>query len=226
MHLGSHTSKSYDDQLDQLMAYIQQMGTEVKELVLLAKASLRDRNPKRVEEALVRDAHINALDHRLEQAATTILALQQPMAIDLRFVTSAIKSAGTLERAGDLAKNTVKRSVKINEDIPEPLLIIMEQMADHVVEMMNGAMEAVSVRDTGIATRVWKQDDAVDDLYHDFFTQIQQLMTQHPERIPAGTHLIFMAKNFERIADYATNLAKTVYYVANGVPADKSVLKS
>jgi len=225
MNLGHHTLTSYDKQLQHLMQLIQDMGGEVKKMVLASKASFRSRDQARVVDAKAADKHINELDRQIEEEATIVLALQNPKAIDLRFVTSVLKITGMMEHAGDLAKNTVKRSIKMGDFAPEAVIVKLERMTDVIVEMMDGALEAFENKDPKKATEVWKRDQEIDDLYHEIFAMMQQQMVATPENVVACTHVVFAAKNLERVADYTTNLAKTVYYVISGKRADKALLK-
>jgi phosphate transport system protein len=144
----------------------------------------------------------------------------------LRFVISVLKITGMLERAGDLAKNTVKRSVKMGEFAPEPVIVKLERMADAVAEMLGSALSAFEQKDVNKAIDVWRRDEEVDDLYREIFALMQNDMEKNPANVPACTHVVFAAKNLERLADYTTNLAKLVYYVVSGKRADKSVLKN
>jgi phosphate transport system protein len=156
-----------------------------------------------------------------------VLALQNPMAVDLRFVTSALRIAGELERAGDLTKNIAKRSLKMEKyRIPEKVVTALRQIAGLVTGMLGDALSAIEARNPEIAVRVWSQDDAVDDLYHEILDTMQAEMTKDPKDILSCTHVVFAAKNFERIADYATSLAKTVYYVTSGEPPNKEALRA
>ncbi len=225
MNLRQHTLHSYDKQLQQLLQLILDMGGEVRKMVISAKQSFRSRDESRAQDAKAADKFINELDLKIEEEATVVLALQNPLAIDLRFVTSVLKITGMLERAGDLAKNTVKRSVKMGDIAPEPVIEKLEQMADIIVQMLDGALEAFEHKDTQKATEVWKRDQEIDDLYHEVLIAMQQQMTAMPEKTIAFTHVVFAAKNLERLADYTTNLAKTVYYVTSGKRADKAILK-
>ncbi len=226
MTLGHHTLRSYDKQLQHLLQLILDMGGEVRKSVLAAKESFRSRDESRAADAKAADKLINELDQQIEDEATIVLALQNPLAIDLRFVTSILKITGMLERAGDLAKNTVKRSVKMGTFAPEPIIAKLELMADIIVEMLDAALESFAQKDTQKATEVWKRDQEIDDLYHEIFTLMQQDMVANPANAMACTHVVFAAKNLERLADYTTNLAKTVYYVTSGKRADKAYLKS
>jgi phosphate transport system protein len=223
--LSQHTLRSYDKQLQHLMELILDMGGEVRKMVLAAKASFRSRDANRVAEAKAADKLINELDVQVEEEATIVLALQNPLAIDLRFVTSVLKITGMLERAGDLAKNTVKRSVKMGTFAPEPVIVKLETMADVILEMLDEALDAFSKKDMQKATEVWKRDEDIDNFYHEIFTDMQRDMSENPANVAVCTHVVFAAKNLERLADYITNLAKTVYYVASGRRADKTILK-
>ena len=224
--MNNHTNSSYDKQLGLLTDDILAMGELVKELIIIAKNSLIERNADLVAEARAKDKEINALDTKIEHQVAVVLALRNPMAVDLRYVTSALKIAGALERAGDLAKNTAKRSVKLADYMPAEATDKLERMVEIVLSMLDEALSAVARRDSKKATEVWQRDDEVDDLYHELIAGMQQEMLAHPEHILAYTHFVFAAKNFERIADYATNLAKTVHYVTSGRPADKNTMKS
>lgn len=225
MTLGHHTLRSYDAQLSHLLSLILEMGREVKELVLAAKQSFREREESRVADAKAADKHINELDERIEEEATVVLALQNPMAIDLRFVISIIKITGMLEHAGDLAKNTVKRSVRMGSFAPEAAIRKLEQMADIIVEMLDGSLIAFAEKDTQKAAIVWKRDKEIDTLYRELTDMMQKEMAAAAENVMPCTHVVFAAKNLERLADYTTNLAKTVYYVTAGKRPDKATLK-
>lgn len=225
MTLGQHTVRSYDKQLQHLSRLILNMGGEVRNMILAAKQSFRSRHESQITDAKAADKLINELDHQIEEDATIVLALQNPLAIDLRFVTSVLKITGMLERAGDLAKNTIKRSVKMGSSAPEAAVQKLEKMADITVQMLDDALEAFDKKDGQKAIDVWKRDEEIDELYHQIFHDMQKEMEVLPDNVTPYTHVVFAAKNLERIADYTTNLAKTVYYVASGKRADKTLLK-
>jgi len=225
MNLSQHTVRSYDEQLRHLLQLILDMGGEVRKMVLAARESFRNRDEERVLDAKAADRIINDLDQQVEDSATVVLALQNPMAIDLRFVTSVLKITGMLERSGDLAKNAIKRSVKMSPKTSEDVVKKLETMADIIIEMLDTALAAFAEKDTFKAMAVWKRDDEIDNLYHEIFTLTQKSMIKDPMSAESATHVIFAAKNLERLADYTTNLAKTVYYVASGKRVDKAYLK-
>ena len=226
MTLSQHTLKSYDAQLEQLLRLILDMGTQVRGMIGSARQSFRNRDESQVASAKAADKHINDIDQKIDEAATLVLALQNPMAIDLRFVVAVLKITTMLERMGDLAKNTIKRSVKMGEFAPEPIVLKLEQMADVADGMLADALQAFADKDTALAARVWQRDEAIDALYKEIFALMQQNMVAAPAHAEAYTHVVFAAKNLERLADYTTNLAKTVYYIAAGKRPDKAVLKS
>ena len=225
MNLSQHTLRSYDAQLQNLLQLVLDMGGEVKKQIVAARESFRSRDESRVTEAKAADKHINELERLIEEEATVVLALQNPLAIDLRFVTSVLKISGMLERCGDYAKNTVKRSIRMGASAPEPVIRKLEQMADVVVEMLDAALEAFQQKDTEKATEVWKRDEEVDNLYREIADIMQKATSASPDNATAFIHVVFAAKNLERLADYTTALAKTVYYVTSGRRADKSFLK-
>lgn len=220
-----HTLRSYDEQLKHLLQLILDMGGEVRKMALASKAAFRSREESRAADAKAADKLINELDQKVEEEATIVLALHSPLAIDLRFVTSVLKITGMLERMGDLAKNTVKRSVKMGTYAPEPIIVKLERMADVVVEMLDEALLAFKTNDTQKAISVWRRDEEIDDLYHEVLQMMQKEMANVPDQVVASTHIVFAAKNLERLADYITNLAKTVYYISSGKRADKTILK-
>jgi len=225
MELGRHTLKSYDQQLNHLMDLIFEMGGHVRMLVDLSRKSLSARSEDLVKEAKSKDGELNRLEAALEESATAILALQSPVAVDLRFVTTALKISGLLERSGDLAKNTIKRSVSLGSFQNKEIFSKLEKMMDLLLTMLGDALASVQERDAQKALDVWKRDDAVDDLYHEIFGAIQKEMQGNKGNIEACTHLVFMAKNMERLADYITNMAKTVHYIVTGVQATKALIR-
>jgi len=226
MNLGAHTLKSYDEQLKHLSDLIAQMVGELQNLVRASREAFRSRDEARINDAKAADKVINRLDIEIEEAATVVLALQNPLAVDLRFVTSVLKITGMLEQAGDMAKNTVKRSVRMGTYASEEAISKLEKMADIIDELLGDALKAFEERDADLATQVWKRDDEIDALYKEVLTLMQDEMAKQPDRIPACTHVMFAAKNMERLADYTTALAKTVYYINSGKRADKAILKS
>lgn len=218
--------RSYNEQLQHLTQSMLQMGGLVREMIHAAGQSLTAKDDALKAQVRELDRQVNALDRSISEQATVILALRTPMGDDLRFVTSALRIASDLERAGDLAKNTTKRSMKLGDYTPASVLDMLHRMVDIVGSMLGDALIAIETRNPAQAIDVWKRDKLVDDLYHQILRMLQAEMQQHPEAIESATHFVFAIKNFERIADYATSLARTVHYVTTGTPADKGVLKA
>lgn len=223
--LSQHTLRSYDKQLQHLLSLLLDMGKEVQDLVIAAKQSFREREESRVADAKMADKHINELDLQIEEEATVVLALQNPMAIDLRYVISIIKITSMLEHAGDLAKNTVKRSVRMGDFAPEEVIIKLELMTDIIAEMLGDALISFAEKNTQKAAVVWRRDKEIDTLYREIIEMMQKEMASSAENVLPCTQIVFAAKNLERLGDYTTNLAKTVYYVTAGKRPDKATLK-
>lgn len=219
------TFKSYNEQLQQLTGSILSMGELVKQMISIAFNSLTAKDDAYKDQIRELDKKVNELDHSINEQATTMLAFRSPMGDDLRFVTSALGIASDLEHAGDLAKNTTKRSLKLGDYNPKGIMVPLGSMVDIIQGMLTDSLHAVEKRDPELAVQVWKRDKQVDDLYHDILKALQEEMQKHPEAVEALTHLMFANKNLERVADYTTSLARTVYYVTTGRQATKAVLK-
>lgn len=218
--------QSYNNQLQELTNSILEMGNLVVQMIATAHESLTAKTDALKDQVRELDHRVNALDRSVSEKATMMLALRSPMGDDLRFVTSALRIASDLERAGDLAKNTTKRSLKLGEFSPAEVLGTLSRMVDIVRSMVNDALTAIETRNPEQALSVWKRDKQVDDLYHEVLRGLQAEMQKHPDSIESATHFVFAAKNFERIGDYATSLARTVHYVTTGIPPGKEVLKA
>jgi len=219
------TFQSYNEQLQQLTKSILAMGALVKEMIEAAFESLTAKDDAHKEHVRDLDKQVNALDRSINEQATTMLAFRSPMGDDLRFVTSALGIASDLEHAGDLAKNTTKRSLKLGNYTPTKVTTPLGGMINIIIAMISDALTAVEKRDPELAIEVWRRDKQVDDLYHEILKALQEEMQKNPDMIEAITHLVFANKNFERIADYTTSLARTVYYVTTGKQAAKELLK-
>jgi len=220
MHLNT-----YNEQLRHLTLSIVEMGGLVKEMIASAFESLIAKDDELKDHIRGLDRKVNLLDRSINEQATMMLALRSPMGDDLRFVTSALGIASDLEHAGDLAKNTGKRSLKLGSYAPDAVIAKLKDMQTVILAMIGDALTAIEQRDPDLAIDVWKRDKAVDDIYHEVLKLLQEDMQKNPDSIEAITHFVFANKNFERIADYATSLSRTVYYVTTGKQPDKEVLK-
>jgi phosphate transport system protein len=210
-----HTIKAFDEELDALRATIAEMGGLAEEAIREAMAALVRRDADAAAQVVERDRRIDALEAEIERQAVQIIALRAPMADDLREVVAALKIAGVVERIGDYAKNIAKRVPSVEDSKIRPLSLLPE-MARIAGEMVHNVLDAFAQRDAKKAEAVVARDAAVDDFYNSIFRSLLTHMMENPHNITPATHLLFVAKNLERIGDHATNVAEMVYFAATG----------
>ena len=212
-----HTVKAFDEDLDQLRAAIAEMGGLAENAIREAMRALVQRDTEAADRVIAADKKIDALEMEVERAAVKLIALRAPMADDLREVVAALKIAGIVERIGDYAKNIAKRVHVIGGTSSkiEPLSLLPE-MARIVGEMVRNVLDAFVARDAQKAVEVCERDRAVDGFYNSIFRALLTFMMESPSQITPATHLLFVAKNLERIGDHSTNLAEMVYFAATG----------
>jgi phosphate transport system protein len=215
MATQGHTVKAFDQELDALRATIAEMGGLAEAAIRDAMAALVARDAAAAEEIVRRDKKIDALEAEIERRAVQIIALRAPMADDLREVVAALKIAGVVERIGDYAKNIAKRVPSVEDSKIRPLSLLPE-MARIAGEMVHNVLDAFAARDAKKAAAVCERDQAVDDFYNSIFRALLTHMMENPHNITPATHLLFVAKNLERIGDHATNVAEMVYFAATG----------
>ena len=208
--------RHFDEELEQLKAKLLKMASLVESIIAKSMESLEERNPELTEKIWDEEDSINMLEIDIDELCHKLLALRQPMAIDLRFITSAMKINNDLERMGDLAVNIVGRT-KIILQYPQlkPLNNI-PQMAILAQEMVKESLNALVNRDSKIAREICKKDNKVDDINDELFRELLTYMMQNPKNIEAALDLILVARNIERIADHATNIAEDVIYLVEG----------
>ena len=213
---SGHTLKAFDEDLDRLRALISQMGGLAEHAIRESMRCLVQRDTLGAEKIVENDKQLDALEIETERRAVQLLALRAPMAGDLRDVVAAIKISSVVERIGDYAKNIAKR-VPFLENVGtiEPLSL-MPEMARIATEMVHDVLTAFVERDAEAAVRVCERDRAVDDFYNSIFRTLLTFMMENPNNIGQSTHLLFIAKNVERVGDHATNIAEMVYYAATG----------
>jgi phosphate transport system protein len=210
-----HTLKAFDDELDQLRGSISEMGGLAEAAIRDAMDALVRRDHEAAAAVAARDAKIDALEHEIERNAVQIIALRAPMADDLREVVAALKIAGVVERIGDYAKNIARRVASVEDTKIRPLSLLPE-MARIASEMVHNVLDAFAARDAAKAAAVVERDIAVDDFYNSIFRALLTHMMENPHNITPATHLLFVAKNLERIGDHATNVAEMVYFARTG----------
>jgi phosphate transport system protein len=211
-----HTLKAFDEDLDRLRALISEMGGLAEHAISEAMRCLVQRDVDGAHKVVTDDKKLDILEIETERRAVQLIALRAPMAGDLRDVVAALKISGVVERIGDYAKNIAKR-VPLLENVAkiEPLSLLPE-MARIAAGMVHDVLDAFVERDAAAAVRVCERDDAVDDFYDSIFRTLLTHMMENPHNIGQSAHLLFVAKNLERIGDHATNIAEMVYYAATG----------
>jgi phosphate transport system protein len=211
-----HTLKAFDEDLEQLRASVAEMGGLAEAAIAEAMKALADRDLDAALKVIEDDRKLDGLEAEVEAQAVRIIALRAPMADDLREVVAALKIAAVLERIGDYAKNIAKRTQAISDSPDLKPLSLLPEMARIVAEMVHDALDAFVARDAEKARRVCERDRAVDDFYNSIFRTLLTFMMENPGTITAATHLLFIAKNLERMGDHATNVAEMVHYAASG----------
>ena len=215
--MNEHIVKSYEDELNTLTADCARMGGLTEAQVGDALDAVVKRDQALAESVVGRDERLDVLEADIERKAIRLIALRQPMANDLRKTVAAMKIASNLERCGDLAKNIAKRTMILNEAEPiSPLTRSIERMGRLVSTRLRDVLDAYTASEVERALSVWSTDDEVDEHYNALFRELLTYMMGDPRTITACTHLLFMAKNLERIGDHATNIAETVHYEITG----------
>ena len=214
--MSEHIVKSFTEQLDALANAVAQMGGIAEAQLANAVEAIAKRDTKLAEAAIGSDERIDRLQQAVEDQALKVLALRQPMAIDLRTTLAAIKIANELERIGDLAKNIGKRALVLNREPPIRLAQSLARMGRQALTQLKTVLDAYSDRDAEAAKMVWRHDEEIDELYNSLFRELLTYMMEDPRTIGLCTHLLFIAKNIERAGDHATNIAETVYHMVSG----------
>jgi len=211
--MTDHTVKSFDEQLQTLSSLVAQMGGLAEAQFAAAIEAIARRDSQAAESAVSGDARIDALQAEIEERAVRLLALRQPMAVDLRETLAAIKIAGELERIGDLAKNIAKRALVLNREPPIRLIQSLARMGKAAMGQLKQVLDAFSDRDAAAAEAVWRRDGEIDEVYNSLFRELLTYMMEDPRTIGLCTHLLFVAKNIERSGDHCTNIAEVVYHM-------------
>jgi phosphate transport system protein len=216
--MAEHIVTSFDDDLKDLTRRIAEVGGLAERSVDQAVRALISVDLGVARKVIEADDHIDALQREIEEKAILVIARRQPMAQDLREVMAAIHIANDLERVGDLAKNTAKRVIAIDGQFqPKQFVHGVEHLADLALEQLKDVLDAYAAHDLEQALAVWKRDNEIDVLYTSLFRELLTYMMEDPRNISFCTHLLFCAKNIERIGDHATNIAEIVHYVITGV---------
>src|ERR1051325_8566213 len=211
--MSDHIVKSFTEQLDALSNAVAQMGVNAEPQLANAGEAIAKRDTRLAEAVIVSDDRIDRLQQTVEEQALKVLALRQPMAVDLRTTLAALKIANELERIGDLAKNIGKRALVLNREPPIRLTTSLARMGRQALAQLKHVLDAYSDRNAEAAEAVWKQDGEIDEIYNSLFRELLTYMMEDPRTIGLCTHLLFVAKNIERSGDHATNIAEVVYHM-------------
>ncbi|MEO0410283.1 MAG: phosphate signaling complex protein PhoU [Pseudomonadota bacterium] len=218
--LPKHSLKAYDAELTELRAMISQMGGMAQSLLDEAVGALLSRDAERAMAVIADDKAIDALEVEVERLAVQTIALRAPLADDLREIICALKISSILERIGDYAKNIAKRTTALSADDVFEDVTILSEMARMASGMIETMLDAFVARDAEKASEVRDRDIRIDTLYNTLFRDMLTYMMENPKAITPSTHLLFIAKNIERIGDHTTNAAEMVYYGATGNTLD------
>ena len=211
--MTDHTVKSFGEQLEALSALVAQMGGLAEAQFASAIEAISRRDSVAAERAVGGDARIDEIQIEIEERALKLLALRQPMAVDLRETLAAIKTAAELERIGDLAKNIAKRALVLNREPPIRLTQSLARMGKAAQNQLKQVLDSFSNRNAEEAEIVWNRDGEIDEIYNSLFRELLTYMMEDPRTIGMGTHLLFVAKNIERAGDHCTNIAEVVYHM-------------
>ena len=214
---NEHIVRSFDADLQELRRAIAEMGGIAEKMLADAVKALSTRDPELAQKVIAMDPRLDALQREIEDMSILTIARRQPMAVDLREMISAIRIAGDLERVGDLAKNISKRVLIIASNVQLPRAVVgLKHMAELVIDQLKDVLDAYTQNDLDAAISVWKRDDGIDALYTSLFRELLTYMMEDPRNITSCTHLLFCAKNIERIGDHTTNIAETIHYWVTG----------
>jgi phosphate transport system protein len=192
------------------------MGGEVEGMIATATRALVERDEELVVSVIDRDHYVDRLEVEIDEACHSVLARNQPTAIDMRFLVAVMKITADLERMGDSAVNIVQAARQLNREAPLNAYVDLPRMSQEVQTMVRESLDAFVRRDPALAAQICKNDDQVDDLYRQLFAELMQMMTADSKMVSRAVHLLLVARNLERIADHATNIAEDVIYYVDG----------
>jgi len=213
---GGHTVKAFDQDLGELRALISQMGGLAENAIHESMRCLAHRDYDAALQVVADDKKIDVLEAETEGRVVQLIALRAPMADDLREAVAALKISGIVERIGDYAKNIAKRVPQLEGGGQIEALSLLTEMGRIAAEMVHDVLDAYVERDAEKAQQVTERDRAVDDFYDSIFRALLTFMMEDPQEITRSAHLLFVAKNIERVGDHATNIAEMVYFTVTG----------
>lgn len=213
---SEHIVKSFDEELKQLSQMVAQMGGLAESQLQAAIEALVARDAEGAARVVKSDLRIDQLERQIGNQTIRMLALRQPMAQDLRQVVAALKISSDIERIGDYAANVAKRAIALTQSPPMRPVGAIARMGRLVQQIIKDTLDAYSDNNAEKAIAAWKRDQEVDDMYNSLFRELLTYMMEDPRNIGPSTHLMFIAKNIERIGDHATNVAEIIHFLVRG----------
>src|SRR5438132_6700449 len=216
MALKKHTDRGYDAELEELRSKLLTLGGKVEAEISQSMRALTERDSNLAEQVVGSDREVNLLELEVDESCRRLLALRQPAASDLRFITTALKITVSQERIGDLAVNIAERAIDLNQSPPLRPVHDLTRLAQLCQAQLRKALDAFVDADVEKAQTVIKDDDLLDALYHNLLNELLALMMEDPRNIRRANSLLFVAKHLERLGDHATNVAEMVVYMVRG----------
>ena len=211
-----HTVKSYEEELKNLNNNIVKMGTLCEEALRKSINALITNNADEADKIIKNDEEIDKFENLIEQQVVNLIALRQPLAIDLRETVTALKISSDLERIGDLSKNIAKRSLLLSSNLSKNLIDILNTLSENVQKQLKSVIDSYLERSSSMAINVWESDEKIDNLTNQCMQASIDFLKEDPKNLQNGTHLLFVAKNLERMGDHTTNIAEQVYFLVKG----------
>jgi phosphate transport system protein len=216
--MKEHIVRSYEDELALLDKKIAHMGGLAEAGLGQAFDALERRDPQLATAVIQADKAIDQMQRDIEEQIIAMIARRQPMANDLRHIMAALRITSDLERIGDLAKNTAKRALAISQEpYPKPIMSGLRSMIERALRQLKDVLDSYAERNSELALTVWRDDEQIDAMFNSVFRELLTYMMEDPRNIGLCTHLLFGAKNIERIGDHTTNIAENVHYLVKGV---------
>jgi phosphate transport system protein len=217
MAITEHTAKAFDVDLQEITRMVAEMGGLAEKQIADSVDALARRDTDRAQQVVAADPSVDTLQHEIEEKAVLTIARRQPMAVDLREIVGALRVCNDLERIGDLAKNIAKRVMALDGEFhPSKLIRGVEHMGALVLAQLKEVLDSYAGHDLKKALAVWNGDEEIDAMCTSLFRELLTYMMEDPRNITFCIHLMFCAKNIERMGDHATNIAETVYYMVEG----------
>jgi phosphate transport system protein len=213
---GEHIVKSFDESLLRLSETVQRMGGLAEAQLASAVDSVVRRDAELATRVVEEDPKVDELERQIDEMVMKLLALRAPVASDLRLVLSTLRIAADIERIADYAKNVAKRAIALAQISPLKPTHAIPRMGKVVQEMIKDVLDAYANRDVERADAVWARDEELDEMYSSLFRELLTYMMEDARNISGSTHLLFIAKNIERIGDHATNVAEQVHFMVTG----------